>query len=698
MGFRVGIDSGGTFTDLFAVDEDGRMEVIKVPSTPASPDLAVRNALAQLIERLAGDPSRIEAVLHGTTVAVNAILQHKFPPIGLLVTRGFRHILELGRQTVPGERGSIYVWTKPERIVPLGNVREATERLDHTGAVLTPFDEDDCRAQARWYREAGIASVAICFINAYANGDHERRAQAIFAEEHPECQIATSSETLPEYREYERAVTTCTNALLMPILGRYIANVEAHLKALGIAAPLYIMKSAGGATLAELAARQPVHTALSGTAAAVMGSAWIGRGSGIPSLLTFDMGGTSTDVALIEGGQPALVSEVEVDVYPIRTPAVDVVSVGAGGGSIAAIVPGNRFQVGPRSAGADPGPACYGRGGTEPTVTDANVLLGRLPQELAGGAVKLDRAAAETALATLGKPLGLDALGMARGIIELGELNMADAVRQISVRKGRDPRNFTLIAGGGGGPLHAASLGEILSIPRVLIPPAPGVGCSLGALVSDVREDFVMTDIHSEDGCDVDRLNANFAALEARALSLLEQQGFAAGERSILRNADLRYRGMRTELLVEVPAGEIDAAASATIFDNLHAAHEDAYGYAYRGEQAVEIVNLRVTGVGHMRSAPPFTGKETGEPVSAAQTGTRSVFFNETGFVDTPVYDRQKLSVGIMFEGPAIVEQYDTTIVILPGQKVSADPQGNLLIATRCGQVAASRVPEVASA
>lgn len=693
MGFRVGIDSGGTFTDLFAVDEEGREVVVKVPSTPSSPDLAVRDALAKLIERLDGEPGRIEAVLHGTTVAVNAILQRKFPPIGLLVTRGFRFILEMARQTVPGERGSIYTWTKPPRIVPLANVREVTERLDHRGEVLTDFDEDDCRAQARWFRDRGIRSVAICFINAYANSAHEQRAKEIFGQEYPDCTVTTSSETLPEYREYERAVTTATNALLVPILGRYVDNVQAHLDDLGIAAPLYIMKSAGGATLAELAARQPVHTALSGTAAAVVGSAWIGRGSDLPDLLTFDMGGTSTDVALIEGGYPALVSEVELDVYPIRTPAVDVVSVGAGGGSIAALVPGNRFQVGPRSAGADPGPACYGRGGTEPTVTDANLLLGRLPELLAGGAVRLDRAAAEAALARLGEPLGLDALAMARGIIEVGELNMADAVRQISVRKGRDPRRFTLIAGGGGGPLHAASLAEILSVPLVLVPPAPGVGCSLGALVSDVREDFVMTDIQSEEACEVGRLAENFASLEARAVELLERQGFGPSERSILRRADLRYRGMRTELLVDVPSGPMDEQAVAAMFDNLHSAHEDAYGYSYRGVQPVELVNLRVTGVGHMRPAPPFRGREGAADAGAALSGTRQVYFNGTGFVETPVFQRPLLTAGSRFAGPAVVEQYDTTILVLPGQKATVDAQGNLRIVTHCGQFEAGDTP-----
>ncbi len=697
MGFRVGIDSGGTFTDLFAVNEEGNEVIVKVPSTPSSPDLAVRNALAKLIERLDGDQGRIEAVLHGTTVGVNAVLQRKFPPIGLLVTRGFRFILEMARQTVPGERGSIYTWTKPPRIVPLANVREVTERLDHRGEVLTPFDEEDCRAQAHWFREQGINSIALCFINAYANPAHEQRAKEIFAEEYPDCAITTSSETLPEYREYERAVTTATNALLVPILGQYVANVQAHLDDLGIAAPLYIMKSAGGATLAELAARQPVHTALSGTAAAVVGSAWIGRSCGLSNLMTFDMGGTSTDVALIEGGFPALVSEVELDVYPIRTPAVDVVSVGAGGGSIAALVPGNRFQVGPRSAGADPGPACYGRGGTEPTVTDANLLLGRLPELLAGGVVRLDRAAAEAALARLGEPLGLDPLAMARGIIELGELNMADAVRQISVRKGRDPRKLALIAGGGGGPLHAASLAELLSVPLVLIPPAPGVGCSLGALVSDVREDFVMTDIQSEEECDIDRLAENFAALEARAVDLLERQDFGPAERSILRQADLRYRGMRTELLVDVPSGPIDAQTVAAMFDNLHSVHQDSYGYSYRDVQPVEVVNLRVTGVGHMRPAPPFCGRAGAADVNAALSGSRQVYFNGTGFTETPVYQRPLLTIGSQFEGPAIVEQYDTTIVVLPGQKVTVDSQGNLRISTRCGQSEVGDTPVLGS-
>ena len=695
MGYRVGIDSGGTFTDLLAVNEAGESEIVKVPSTPQSPDIGFRHALHALIERLDGDPSQIETILHGTTVAVNAILQRDFPPIGLLVTRGFRHILELGRQTVPGERGSIYVWVKPPRIVHLRNVREVTERLNHKGMVLTPFDEADCREAARWFKDEGINTVAICFINAYASGDHERRAREIFEEEHPNCFIAISSETLPEYREYERAVTTCMNALLMPILGDYVRALRGHLADLGLEAPLYVMKSGGGASQADLTIEQPIHTALSGPAAAVVGSAWVGRQAGEQNLITFDMGGTSTDVSLVEGGYPALVTETEVDVYPIRTSSIDVISVGAGGGSIAWLAPGDRLRVGPRSAGADPGPACYGRGGTEPTITDANFFLGRLSDSLAGGAVTLKHGPDEAALARLGEKIGLSPLELARGILEIGELNMADAIRQVSVQKGRDPRLFTLIASGGAGPLHAASLGEILHVPKVIVPLSPGLGCSLGALVSDVREDYVLTYIQREVDADLDRIRRHFAELEQKAIAALERQGFDPSLRRIVRTADLRYRGMRTELTAPVSDGELTDQALTDMFDGLHAAHQSAYGYSYSGVQQVELVNLRVAGFGKMpdvsfRATPP--GGRAGDAV----TGHRPVYFGESGWLDTPIYAREDLGTGDTFEGPAIVNQYDSTTVILAGQCVNVDAYGNLVVETNAGRAEAEPATESA--
>ena len=696
MGLRVGIDSGGTFTDVQAIGDDGSVVVLKVPSTPQNPDIGFRYAMDALLARTGGDAARIDHVIHGTTVAVNALLQHEFPRIGLLVTTGFRHILELARQTVPGERGSIYVWVKPPRLVSLANVREVTERVNARGEVIDSFDEAECREAARWFREQGIATVAICFINSYANGDHERRAAGIFKDEHPDCLVSLSCETLPEFREYERAVTTCMNSLLMPILGRYVEDLQEHLVELGVDAPLYIMKSGGGASRADVAVDQPVYTALSGPAASVVGSAWIGRNAGYEDLITFDMGGTSTDVSLVEDGVPSLVSETELDVYPLRTPSIDVVSVGAGGGSIAWLAPGGRLAVGPQSAGADPGPACYGRGGKEATITDANLYLGRLPDTLAGGAVSLDRGLAEKALDRLGKRIGLSAEALAYGIVQIGELNMADAIRQVSVRKGRDPRLLTLVASGGAGPVHACSLGEILRVPRVLIPPSPGIGCSLGALVSNVREDFVITDIQHEADPDFERIRAVYRELEEKAGEVLRRQGFEGSQCRVERSADLRYRGMRTELTVSVKSGEMDNSAIREIFNRLHAAHEDAYGYSYSGQQQVELVNIRVAGVGLMPDVP-------GVQPSGDATGSRSRFtrrdkvcFGRDNWIDTPFYDRDGLGAGSAITGPAVVLQYDSTTVIHPGQSAAVDGSGNLVVLTAYAQ-AQENVPEAAT-
>lgn len=692
MGFRIGIDSGGTFTDLQAVDDLGQMQVVKVPSTPGDPAQGVCDALEAFRQRMGGSDIVVDAILHGTTVAVNAILERKIPSIGLLVTRGFRHILELARQTVPGERGSIYVWVKPPRIVPLANVQEVTERLDHKGAVMTPFDADDGRRAARWYKDQGITTVAICFINSYADGVHERLARDIFREEHGDCLVSISSETLPEYREYERAITTCMNALLMPVLGEYVAKLQDRIAAMGIDAPLYMMKSGGGASRADLAIEQPIYTALSGPAAAVVGAAWLGRAAGYDNIITFDMGGTSTDVSLVENGHPTLVTEIEIDGYPIRAPTIDVISVGAGGGSVAWLAPGDRLRVGPRSAGAYPGPGCYSRGGTEPTITDANLFLGRLPDTLAGGAVALDRGEAERVLTTFGKRIGLGAVEMAHGILEIAELNMADAIRQVSVQKGRDPRLFSLMASGGAGPLHASSLGEILGIPKVVIPPLPGMGCSLGALVSDVREDYVITDIQHEANVDRERVRAHFGELEAKASKALARQGFAGSERSIVRSADMRYRGMRTELTVSVTSDKLDDAAIDAMFMALHRAHETAYGYSYEGKQQVELVNLRVAGLGHMADiAPPVAPSAA---AGAAPTGQRRAYFGAHGWIETPVYARASLAAGTKLTGPVIVDQYDSTTVILAGQTAIVDGMGNIMIATAAGRADAERAKQ----
>ncbi len=681
MGYRIGIDSGGTFTDLQAVSNTGEISILKVPSTPQSPDQGFRHAIEAFLTRINGDAGAVESICHGTTVAVNAVLEGKFPPIGLIVTRGFRHILEMGRQTVPGERGAIYVWVKPPRIVPLGNVEEVTERVSAQGDVLTPLTTEECRAAARSFKEKGIDTVAVCLLNSYVNGSHEQRIRDLIVEEHPSCFVALSTETLPEFREYERAITTSMNALLMPILGTYVSALENHLTELGVSAPLYIMKSAGCASRADVAVTNPVYTALSGPAASVVGAAWIGRHAGFPDLITFDMGGTSSDVSLVENGEPQRTTEVELDIYPLRSPCIDVVSIGAGGGSKAWLAPGDRLAVGPRSAGANPGPACYGLGGRESTITDANLVLGRLPTHLADETIVLDQDLATQALHDLGVSLNLSPIELANGIIKIAELNMADAIRQVSVQKGRDPRLFTLIAAGGAGPLHAASLGEILQVKQVLIPPSPGIGCSLGALVSDVREDLVMTDIQNEVTCDRDRIRKSFLDLEQKALKAVELQAFSVDQRRILRSADLRYRGMRTELTVPVTSDELTDEVIGEMFECLHGAHETAYGYSYPGRQTVELVNIRATGLGLMAAVQPYRSEKNGDDESSkAIKNTRKVFFEPGGWTNTPVYDRAKLFSGMSLIGPAVIEQYDSTVIILPGQTVVVDDHANLLV------------------
>ena len=698
MGFRIGIDSGGTFTDLQAVSSDGEVIILKVPSTPENPDLGFRNALSAFLSRIDGNAGAIDSICHGTTVAVNAVLQGDFPPIGLIVTQGFRHILELARQTVPGERGSIYVWVKPPRIVPLENVIEVAERVSAAGEIVTPLNENDCRAAALTFKEKGIDTVAICLMNSYTTGAHEQSARDIVKAEHPSCFVAVSSETLPEFREYERAVTTSMNALLMPILGTYVSALESHLTDLGIEAPLYIMKSAGGACRADAAVANPVYTALSGPAASVVGAAWIGANAGHNDLITFDMGGTSTDVGLVEDGEAHRAGEVELDVYPLRSPCIDVVSIGAGGGSIAWLAPGDRLAVEPKSAGAHPGPACYDLGGTDPTITDANLILGRLPTQLADGTVVLNKDLATKAVEGLGRRIGLSALETANGIIRIAELNMADAIRQMSVRKGRDPRLFSLSAAGGAGPLHAASLGQMLQVKQVLIPPAPGIGCSLGALVSDIREDLVMTDFQQEQSCDSARIRECFRTLEQKALAALERQAFTQDRTRVLRSADLRYRGMRTELTVPVADGDITDEAIGAMFASLHDAHRRAYGYAYPGQQTVELVNYRITGLGLMPPVPTYnTERSDSDDPSPAQRSTRQVYFGTTGWAETPIYERGKLKAGMTLSGPVVIEQYDTTVLILPEQNVIIDSSGNLIISQHISQAGAALSAEAAA-
>lgn len=681
MKYRIGIDSGGTFTDIMVAGEDGRIYSLKIPSTPRDPSLSFLEGIRRALGELGAGPDKIEAVLHGTTVATNALLESNFPAIGLVVTRGFREILEIARQTVPGEWGSIYVWVKPPRVVPLERVQEVTERVGPRGEVQIPLNEEEMRAVARWFKEKGIEAVAISFLHSYINPAHELRAREILEEEHPDCHLSTSWETLPELREYERTLTTCLNAALKPVLSRYLSGLSSKMARLGIQAPLQVMKSAGGVMDAERAIVQPVYTVLSGPSAAVLGMAAMCRQAGYPGLITLDMGGTSTDVSLIERGMPLVSTSGEIDIYPIKAPTVEIASIGAGGGSIAWLGAGERIRVGPRSAGADPGPACYDKGGGEPTVTDANLALGRIPPYLLGGEMGLRRERAEEALQGLGRRIGLGLAETAHGIIEIANFNMTGAIRQVSVRKGKNPVDYALVALGGAGPLHAGRLAELLGIQTVIVPPYPGLGAAFGLLVADVRDDFVLTDVQREDRIDLGRLNQRYRELEAKARESLERQRVPKENCSILRTADLRYVGMATELNVPVTLKELTKEQLRDIFSRFHLAHQEAYGYSYQGKQLVEWVNLRCAGIGllpklHLPEVP-VRGSGGSPPVQAR----RPVIFEGDGRpIDCPIYERSGLLAGDHIEGPAIVEEYNATTVILPGQVAEVDRWGNLVI------------------
>ncbi len=692
---RIGIDTGGTFTDVVAVDEaTGEIFTTKTPSTPADPSLGVLDGIRKilrLIEQVASAPAvapAVAAVSHGTTVATNALLQDRFPGLGLVTTLGFRHVLEIARQAVPRGYGNSYFWVKPERIVPLHLVHEVPERLNFRGDVLRPFDEAAAVAAARWFRDHGIDSIGVSFIHAYANPEHERRMRAILEREHPGAHVSISSDVLPEYREYERTVTTLVDAFVKSRVAAYVGAIQARLDTeLGTGVPFYVMKSNGGVISAREVAAQPITTILSGPAAGALGASILAGVAGFDRVLTADAGGTSTDVCLVEHGLPGLTTDGAVGRFPVKVPMIDIVTVGAGGGSIAWIAPDGGLKVGPRSAGADPGPLCYGRGGAEPTTTDAHLVLGRIPPRLLGGEIPLSVERARDGIAALAARLGLPPTRAAEGILEIAAWNQANAIQQVSVKRGLDPRDYTLVAFGGSGPLLAGRLLDLLHLRAALIPLSPGNVSALGLLTVDLKNDYVQTFVQRHDRLDHAAVNAHLARLEALARAALASEGFSEHEMRIERSADLRYFGQAWEVAVELPAGTIDEQSAAVATDRFHEAHEQRYGYSYRrvtghgrtDRQAVEWVNLRVTGIGpiarpKLRERPPGDGRP-----ARALSGTRPVVFSEET-VECPVYARALLAPGDTLSGPAVIEEYGATTVVYPGQRVETDRFGNLIL------------------
>jgi len=692
--WRVGIDIGGTFTDAALVDEGtGRVRVVKVLTTPEDPAKGFMGALERGLAECGAEGRDVAAVVHATTVATNAIIEGKTARVGMLVTRGFRDILEIGRQI----RSRLYDvhLQKPAPLVPRRWSLEVGERLDAEGAVLEPLDIGEVRAAVRRLREEEVEAVVICFLHSYLNPTHERAAAAVVREEMPGTWLSVSSDVCPEFREYLRGSTAAVNAAVMPIVSRYVDALESRLAALGATAPFYVMQSNGGVMTAASAKERPVYMVESGPAAGVIAAGAVAAPYRYPNVLSFDMGGTTAKVGLIQDGRLRLSTEMEVGAqavtplgegrgggYPVRTPVIDLVEVGAGGGSEAWIDAGGALRVGPRSAGARPGPACYGLGGATPTITDANLVLGRLdPAFFLGGEMTLDADAARRAIALrVAAPLGLDPLAAASGIVEIANAHMIGAMRLVSVQRGYDPRDFVLVAFGGAGPLHANALARELGIPTVLVPPSPGIASAVGLLVTDIRHEFVATRRLRLDGLAPAALEALFAEFVREGEARLTRDGVPAAERRMLRSVDLRYHGQSFELPVPVPPGPLSSADLARLREQFDAMHERAYGYA-AAEDPVELVNVRLAAVGVTPKPRRAALPEGGPSAAPALKGRRDIWFAEAeGFRPTGVFARGKLLRGNVIDGPAIIEEPDASTLVHPGWTASVDEHANLVL------------------
>jgi N-methylhydantoinase A len=689
---RIGIDTGGTFTDVVALDEDtGDIVTTKTPSTPANPADGFMAGVDKVLALLGLSGRDVSAVSHGTTVATNQLLEGKVGNLGFITTEGYEFILEIARQSVPDGYGNSYFWVKPPRIVPADRVRAVGGRLDFRGEQLRPFDEPGAVKVARWFRDRGIDTIGVCFLHSYANPAHELAMRDVLRREHPDAVVSISSDVLREYREYERSMTTLVDAAVKPTMARYVANISSRLRDLAPDVPFYVMKSNGGVLSADEVVHQPITTVLSGPAAGALGAALIAREAGFDKVLTCDGGGTSTDVAVVLDGDPTLTTEGTIGHYPSKIPMIDVVTVGAGGGSVAWVSPDGALKVGPRSAGADPGPMCYSRGGTEPTITDAHLVLGRIPPHLLGGEISLDIEAARSGLASLAARLGLGLEECATGILEISAWNQANALRQVTVQRGLDVRDFTMTTFGGSGSLLLCRLVDILGLSGVLVPENPGNVSAFGLLTVDVRNDYVQTAVARHDDLDVAAVAKVYDDLTDQAGLALDREGFARGDHGYQRSADLRYVGQAFEVRVSAPDGHVDEAFTAAVAEGFHSAHEQLYGYSFRGDarQPVEWVNLRVSGVGPI-ARPMLRRRPLGDDAANyAQTEVRPVFFDVAdGWVDTPVYWRPDLAPGDVVTGPAVIEEFGSTVPLHPGFVARIDELANILVAraTREGQ------------
>ncbi len=673
---RVGVDVGGTFTDVVLFDQRGQRWHVKVPSTPSDPSQGFLKGLREVLDLAGITPSQVNYILHGTTVATNAVLQRRGAKISLMTTKGFEDLLEIGRQ----QRPSLYdIFV--DRVPPLVTKEHCfgvIERVTANGNIHTELKEKEAHSVAQVAGE-DVEAVAVCLLFAYKNTTHEKLLEKHLRSLYPDIPVSLSSEVLPEFREYERISTTTLDAYVTPILSTYLHRLEKALKLDDVKAPLLIMQSHGGLLQSSLARNQAVRLLFSGLAGGILGGRYTSQVMGEGDLVTFDMGGTSTDVALIVEGEFRETSEGSIGGLPCRVPMVDVETVGAGGGSIAWIDEGGILRVGPQSAGADPGPCCYNSGGNEVTVTDANLLLGRLnPHYFLGGKLSLKLQPARKQLQILSRRLGLSEEECAFGIIRIVNANMERAIRLVSIQRGYDPREFALAAFGGAGPMHAWALAKELGIPRVIIPVGPGLHSALGLLATHLRYDRSLSVILPANAPDFEQLDSVYKNLELRTRRLLCEQGVTDKQISVQRLADLRYQGQSYELIVNTPRGKIDSRWLAKLLDIFNRQHEQRYGYA-TPEVAVTIVNLRVVATGPMPPLkPPSIPIRDTPPLPKEH---RSVFFEEIGeFMITPIYERSSLGRESELQGPAIIEQLDSTTVVHPEVKALTRKDGNIIL------------------
>lgn len=667
--YRVAVDVGGTFTDVFVLDEDtAAVNVAKVPSTPDDPMEAIMSGVSAASVDLAD----VTLFSHGTTVATNALITRRFPPVAMVTTRGFRDVLEIRR----GTRDDL--WDAYKDVAPAIVRRrdrlEVSERIDYQGQVILELDEAEARSVAEQLRARGVETVAVCFINAYANPANEQRMREILEEELPDVSISTSSETLPEIFEYERFSTTVANAVLSPLVGGYVQRLGKRLKKGGYDGDLLLLHSGGGVMTSALVQKYAVRLAASGIAAGAIACQRLAGLCGYENAIGLDMGGTSTDISLVYEGEMRTTNEWSVQYgHPICFPSIEILTIGAGGGSLAWIDQAGSLRNGPQSAGADPGPACYGRGGNQPTNSDANLVLGRLGTELVGGAMTLDRGLAENAIRKgVGEPLGLELLDAASAVIQVANANMADAVRLISIRRGYDPRDFALVAFGGAGALHGAALAKELSIPTVIVPPNPGITSALGCLLVDVRHDLATMYLRRLAEADPDEIEAEFAELEVEARERMREEGVPDEHVSLQRTIAMRYLGQWRSLAV--PAGANTSLEEAVA--RFHDEHEREFTYR-REDAPIEIYQLGLRAIG-VTPKPEFKPQElSGRDKPAQPYATRPAKFDDySEMVATPVFNRAMLEPGHVIAGPAVIEQFDSTVVVPPGVTAEIDEWG----------------------